>query len=257
VSNKERDAVRQIIDKAAIPTDGVVIVHSAFKRLSQQGYRAEPYIEALLEKLPRGTLLMPTMTWRTVTPQQPIFDELMTSSHTGVLSEIFRTQYATHRSLHPTHSVAGNGCQARALLSSHFVGNTPVPASSPYGLMQDYSSYVLLLGVGFEMCTAIHHAEELIAPDIYLMPKSFAEAYVLIDRNGNKINYKLRRHKKLMRNFEKYKTALLENMQLFSGDINGVSWFLLRLSDLYRVVFESLAKSPHATLHDESQIETR
>jgi aminoglycoside 3-N-acetyltransferase len=36
-----------------------------------------------------GNLFIPTMTWRTVTPEHPDWDELETPSHTGVLTEIF------------------------------------------------------------------------------------------------------------------------------------------------------------------------
>ena len=44
-----------------------------------------------------GNLFMPTMTWRTVTPDNPVWDEIDTPSHTGVLTEVFRTGYATRR----------------------------------------------------------------------------------------------------------------------------------------------------------------
>ena len=70
-------------------------------------------IEALLGHLSGGTLVMPTMTWRTVTPDRPVWDELATPSHTGVLTEVFRTRYATARSIHPTHSVAACGPRTR------------------------------------------------------------------------------------------------------------------------------------------------
>jgi aminoglycoside 3-N-acetyltransferase len=93
-------------DPAAVPRDGVLVVHSAIAPLSRQGFRAEAIIEALLDYLSAGSLFMPTMTWRTVTPAHPEWDELATPSHTGVLTEVFRTRYATARSTHPTHSVA-------------------------------------------------------------------------------------------------------------------------------------------------------
>ncbi|MCX7153256.1 MAG: AAC(3) family N-acetyltransferase, partial [Proteobacteria bacterium] len=149
----------QILRSGRVPRDAVLVVHSAIAGLSRQGFRAESIIESLLEYLDAGTLLMPTMTWRTVTPQNPIFDEIATPSHTGVLSEIFRTQYATARSLHPTHSAAAYGAAARPLLAAHHLGDTPVPSTSPYGLMRDYPAHILMMGVGLECCTAIHHPE--------------------------------------------------------------------------------------------------
>lgn len=249
MANAEREAIHRILQSSQIPTDAVLLVHSAIKGLSRQGFKAEVIIESMLGYLSEGTLLMPTMSWRTVTPENPVFDELATPSHTGVLTEIFRTKYATHRSLHPTHSVAGCGPNAKTLLSTHHLGNTPVPASSPYGLMRDYPAYILLLGVGFEMCTAIHHPEEVIAPDIYVKPISEAEHYELRAGDGRVINYQLRRHKRLDRKFSKYETSLAQAGQLYCGSIGGVNWTLVRANDLYREVFRSLVASSKATIN--------
>ncbi|HVI62949.1 MAG TPA: AAC(3) family N-acetyltransferase, partial [Bradyrhizobium sp.] len=108
-TGREAAAVVPILERFGVPRDGALVVHSAIAPLSRRGLRAEAIIEALIEYMRGGNLLMPTMTWRTVTPEQPHWDELETPSHTGVLTEIFRTRYASGRSIHPTHSVAGLG----------------------------------------------------------------------------------------------------------------------------------------------------
>jgi aminoglycoside 3-N-acetyltransferase len=249
---QERTFVRQILGSLHVPANAVLLVHSGIKGLNRQGYRAEAIIEAMLEYLHRGTLLMPTMTWRTVNPVNPVWDERGTPSHTGVLTEIFRARYSTARSLHPTHSVAGCGRDARVLLSGHHLGTTPAPAGSPYGLMRDYPAHILLLGVGMEMCTAIHHPEEMIAPEIYVKPMTDAESYTLKTREGRVIDYRLRRHPRLPRSFDKFIPELVAaGMQ--TGDIRGVPWSLMRVSDLMKIVFARLLDDPHATLnHDPS-----
>ena len=61
---RETLAIAQILPDGAIARDGVLQVHSAFRGLSRQGYRAEAFIDALLTRLGPRTLLMPTMTWR-------------------------------------------------------------------------------------------------------------------------------------------------------------------------------------------------
>ena len=245
--SKEQELVKNILCSLPVAEDAVLLVHSAIRGLSHQGYRAEALIEAMITHVSSGTLLMPTMTWRTITPANPVWDELATPSHTGVMSEIFRTGYATHRSLHPTHSVAGWGKHAQVLLAGHHHGNTPVPGCSPYGLMRDYSSYVLLLGVGLEMCTAIHLAEETIAPEIYVNSEQQSEAYELKARNGCVIQYKLRRHARIHRHFEKF-VPLLKTTGMSIGNVGGVQWLLLRLSDLMREVNKQLLLDPRATL---------
>ena len=240
---KEEDLVKEIFYSQNIPQESVVIVHSAFRQLSLQNYVAENFIESMMRECINGALLMPAMTWKTVTPQNPIFDELNTASHTGILSEIFRNSYATSRSLHPTHSVAGFGKYAKNLLGSHHHGSTPTPLSSPYGLMRNYDSYVLLLGVGINVCTAIHHPEEIIAPDLYLNPINDIESYTLIDRNKKEYVYKLRKHSKLAKNtsyFEKI-IPLLDKNSSTTGNIGNVNWRLISIKELMKISFDNLS----------------
>lgn len=229
----------------------VLLVHPAFAGLSRAGFRAEAFCDALISAMPDGTLLMPTMTWRSVTPANPIFDELATPSHTGVLTEIFRRRYANHRSLHPTHSVAGCGPLAAYLLSSHHLGETPCPGGSPYGLMRDVDAAILLLGVGLESCTAIHYAEETIAPDFYIRPAEEAETYTLRARDGTEHRVRTRRHRRLPRDFPKFEPALRNGRKFRAGAVAGVPWRLFALGDLYRIVLQALTRCPDATLGED------
>lgn len=241
----ERRAVAEMLEGGS---GDVLIIHSAFAGLSRAGFSAEAFCAALIGIMPRGTLLMPTMTWRTVTPASPVFDELATPSHTGILTEVFRTKHATHRSLHPTHSVAGKGPFAAYLLGSHHLGETPCPGSSPYGLMRDFSASILLIGIGFECCTAIHHAEETIAPDFYIRPPGDTESYELRARDGTLHHVKTRRHRRLPRDFPQFEPMLRESGQLAEGRIAGVPWCRCTARDLYRTVLGALARREDATL---------
>src|SRR5262249_44246262 len=154
------------------------------------------------------------MTWRTVTPAQPVWDEIDTPSHTGVLSELFRTRHSIARSIHPTHSVAGWGPHATSLLSRHQFDRTPVSANSPYGLMRDYDTHILLIGVGLESCTAIHLPEETINADLYVLPPETAELYECRDRHGKTHQVWIRRHRRLERDFPRFAPILASKDQL-------------------------------------------
>ncbi len=250
MAGDEKTMLQGILGGFSVPDDAVLVVHSAIKGLSAAGYRAEAMIDALLAHLRHGTLLMPTMTWRTVTPANPVFDELATPSHTGVLTEVFRTRYATARSLHPTHSVAGVGPLVKTLLSTHHLGDTPVPASSPYGIMREYPAYILMVGVGLECCTAIHHPEEVIAPDLYVKPAAEAEAYELRARDGRVIAFHARRHRRLDRDFPKYAPILAAKGQYLAGEVAGVPWSIVRAADLLREEFARLVERPDFNLAD-------
>ncbi len=246
--NREAEALAPIIER--VPHTGVLVVHSAIGKLSRQGFRAEAMIEVLLEHMRGGTLVMPTMTWRTVSAAQPHWDEIETASETGVLTEIFRTCHASHRSIHPTHSVAAVGAAADKLVSRHHLDRTPVSENSPHGLMRSYDSHIMMLGVGLEACTAIHLPEELAAPDLYLRPLEPTEVYQCRDRNGRVHHVQTRRHWRLDRDFPKFGPRLHERGLLKKGFIGDCAYSIVSLGDLLTTVTEALANDPRGTLRD-------
>src|SRR4051812_48420511 len=237
-----------ILRQTGVSRDSLLVVHSAFALLSRQGFSADETVETLLEHVHDGALFMPTMTWRTVTPAQPYWDELATPSHTGILSEIFRTRHAVARSIHPTHSVAGWGKTAPMLLSRHHIDDTPVSSNSPYGLMRDYDTFILMIGVGLEACTAIHLPEETINEALYVLPPESTELYRCRDRTGSVHQVRTRRHRRLNRDFPKFAQPLIAKGLLQSGHIGTCPWLVVAMRDLLRDVFAALLHSPEATL---------
>jgi len=236
-----------------VPRDGVIVVHSAIARLSRQGFRAEAMIETFLNYMSNGTVVMPTMTWRTVTPQNPVWDEIRTRSETGVMTEMFRTHYANARSIHPTHSVAAYGPAAKVLVSQHHLDPTPVSAKSPYGLMRDYPATTMMIGVGLECCTAIHLPEEMIAPQIYLRPET--ETYECSDRHGASRQVLTRRHFRLDRDFPKFGPVLEQKGLMKFGTIGDCPYAIVGQQDLIDVVSAALKDEPRATLrHPETNL---
>jgi aminoglycoside 3-N-acetyltransferase len=245
---RERDALVPILERMQVPRDGVLVVHSAIATLSRRGFRAEAMIETFLDYMHHGTVVMPTMTWRTVTPQQREWDEIETRSETGVMTEIFRTRYGSRRSIHPTHSAAAQGPAAEALTARHHLDDTPVSPNSPYGLMRTYPSYVMMIGVGLECCTAIHLPEETIAPDVYLRPLNPAEIYRCKDRHGHIHDVHARRHFRLNRDFPQFGPPLIAKGLLHHGEIKGCPYKLFALRDLLDEVTAALRINKSATL---------
>jgi aminoglycoside 3-N-acetyltransferase len=245
---RETRAVAELLDRAGVPGDGVLFVHSAFRRLGAQGFRAEAFIEGLLDYMDAGTLVMPTMTWRVVTPASPFFDEVATPSHVGVLAERFRLDYATNRSLHPTHSVAAYGRQAVHLTATHHLDDTPCAPTSPYGKARETDAHIVLLGVGLERCTAIHHAEEMVAPEVYLAPPEEAELYRCRGRDGTTYDVRLRRHLRLNRDFPQFAAPVAARGRLRRGELAGTPWLAVSQRDLLDEVSTALERDPRAII---------
>ena len=233
---------------AALMQSEVLFVHAAFKQLSRQGLRCQDLIHELARSV--GNLLMPAMSWRIVGPSAP-FSAKDTPGHVGALAEVFRTEYATHRSLHPTHSVCALGKQAAYLTSMHHIGTTPVSICSPHVLARDWEAKILMLGTDLETCTALHCAEEALAPEVYVAPA--AEAVRVISREGAEFTYSLKRHTKIRRDFNKYLPLLEAEGALRRGQLAGVPWILIDLAGLMRISFAALARNRLFNLRDEAK----
>jgi len=224
------------------------MVHSALGAIARKGHDALDVMQAFVEYMSPGTLLMPTMSWRVVNPGSPYFDELATPSATGYLTELFRTKYATRRSLHPTHSVSGIGGLVDRMLSTHHLDETPCSASSPWGLLDDYEAHVLLLGVGMDCCTLIHHIEERVAPDLYFSPHESRERYICRDRHGKEFEVYTRRTLRLPRDFWQFQDMLAVQGLVRVAQIDGTACLAFRASDMVEVVTGTLRKQPDAII---------
>lgn len=247
-TGKEKHIIPRMLEQLGVPQDGTVLVHSAFKAFARDGYDAASILEALVDYMRPGTLMLPTMSWRFVTPDAPFFDELETPSITGYLTEKFRNQYATRRSLHPTHSVAGLGLHTDDMLDGHHLDETPCSANSPFGRLAAMQGHVVMMGIGMESCTLIHHVEEMVAQDLYLRPHEELETYTCRDRHGKEREVNVRRHFLLRRNYWQYQDQLhaRDELRIFPCDTSICRGF--RASDMVEAVTSSLRLEPDAII---------
>lgn len=168
-----------------IAPGNVLLVHSSLSALGWIAGGPVAVIEALLEIIgPTGTLVMPAhtghltepSTWQhppvpadwvdTLRAETPAFDARTTPTRAmGAIAELFRTWPGAYRSNHPTSSFAAFGPAAEAILSNHQL-TSPLGEQSPLARLYDRRARVLLLGVGFNRCTALHLAEQRAWPDM-------------------------------------------------------------------------------------------
>lgn len=240
--------IQRMLEALEVPRDGVVMVHSAFKGFARDGYDADATLDALTDYMAPGTLLLPTMSWRFVKPDKPFFDELETPSNTGILTELFRRGRATRRSLHPTHSVAGRGALVDDLLGAHHLDDTPCSSRSPFGRLARHHGHVVMMGVGMDCATLIHHVEETIAPGLYLRPPEQRETYTCRDRQGRRVTVHLRRHLFLRRDYWQFQDRLAAagGLRVFRCDNSICVGF--RAGAMVEAVTEALRHRPDAII---------
>lgn len=90
----------------------------------------------------------------------------------GVIAETVRTWPGAVRSMHPQTSFAAVGLKAEELMDGHTLDHT-LGKRSRLKRLEEANATVLLLGVGFDKCTAFHLAEYRL-PSAVVKENSFA-----------------------------------------------------------------------------------
>lgn len=186
-----------------LSTGDTVLVHSSMRAIGWVPGGQVAVVQALLDVLgSEGTLVVPTQTggnsdpkhwsrppvpeewWQTVRDHMPAFDPAITPSRgIGAVAESVRTWPGAVRSNHPHTSFAAIGSQSTALMARHDL-ESQLGDGSPLAALEKAGARVLLLGVGFDACTAFHLAE-------YRVPSPTTEnsAAVLTDAGREWITY--------------------------------------------------------------------
>ena len=161
------------LQKLGLEAGAKVLVHSSLSSLGYVEGGADAIIEALIEAAgPRGTVLVPTLTGSEAlnADNPPFYDPSETPCWTGRIPETLRQRPNAIRSLHPTHSVAAIGPNARALTRDHELSVTPCGPDSPYGRLAQAGGSILLLGVTHSVNTTFHHIEEIVGVPYHMQP---------------------------------------------------------------------------------------
>lgn len=161
--------------------NGVLLLHASLRGMGLVAGGAATVVGAVRDALgPAGTLVVSTTTAENsdtsraylasvagMTPAQvkahrdgmPPFDRTATpATLAGRIAEEVRTTSGAIRSAHPQSSFAAVGPRARSLMKDHKI-DCHLGEESPLGKLYTAGTWVLLLGVGYSACTALHLAE--------------------------------------------------------------------------------------------------
>ena len=179
-------------------------------------------LNAILDLIgPQGTLVMPAQTGNLGDPAEwenppvpsawvskikatmPAFDPLKTPTyHMGKVAELFRTWPKVVRSSHPHASFCGRGPDAKKIMQTHEF-DSAFGQRSPLHEMLKHPFKILLIGVDYDVCTALHYAEAL-----QPAPEMERKMMTIIDQKERKIievmdvAYSTRTFKKIGHAFE-------------------------------------------------------
>lgn len=174
--------IKEDLKSLGIKDGDVVLMHSSYKSLGEFEGGAKAFYQAFLEVLgDEGTLIVPALSFATVTRENPVFNKDTTPSCVGYLSEYFRTQVdGVVRSLHPTHSCCVIGKYAKEIIEGHENDITPVGENSPFAKLPKYNGKILMLGCGTRCNTMMHGVEETAEPP-YCISRDKTVDYIIKD----------------------------------------------------------------------------
>lgn len=212
-NDENRDCVQKISrDLAALGVERgrALLVHSSFKSLGRAPGGIRTLIDGLLDALGEGgTLLMPSLSYMTVTREQPYFNVRSTPSCVGAVPEFFRAMEGTLRSVHPTHSMCGRGPLAGELFRDHELDTTPCGPHSPFARLKDFRGRVLMLGCGLLHNTSMHAVEEAAGAPYLLEPEPLV--YRITGYDGFEREVAHRRHADFPQHYDRIADGLMSH----------------------------------------------
>jgi len=241
--NEYGRSIRADLTRLGVSGGDSVLVHSSLHSLGKFENRAQILIDALMEVLgPEGNLLLPALSYESVTPLHPSFDIHQTPSCVGGLTEYFRHRPDVYRSLHPTHSVCATGKSARDFIQDHHLDSTPCGEKSPFRLLMEADGYLLFLGCGMKPNTSMHGVEEFVEP-VYLFGETLE--YTLITADGKSIRKQYRTH-----GFNGYAQRydrlekLLNSSDYLHGKVLEADAYLIKTRPMWEKAYEKLVQDP-------------
>lgn len=170
------------LEHAGIKKGDVIVVHSdisVFGKLAlfDRNGLCQAFVNALKNSVgDQGTLIMPTFTYSFCNGS--VYDVDDSPSTVGVLTEFFRKQSGTVRTLHPIFSAAISGKEKETFLQ---IDQDSFGEQSIFGKVRAKNGKLVFLGVSLQACTFIHYVEQM-----HKVPYRFMKTFYGTIKNGNK-----------------------------------------------------------------------
>ncbi len=249
-----KDMIVNDLKKLGLNEGDIVVFHSSLKSIGYVEGGANTVIEAFLEAVGNeGTVMVPTFSFNfaDVEGAKP-FHPAKSKSRVGLITDTFWRRADAIRSKHPTHSVAAIGKHAEYLTSNHET-TSAFGKKSPWGKLIKLNGYVMLLGVGFNVCSFFHAVE-----DILDLPYYNIEREALIeDDYGVVRKVKLPRSPEGHRDFyreprkdSKVKVRLMKTNIIKKGSVGEAQVFIVRSRDLIETLHKIIEEEPDIFLCD-------
>jgi len=155
-----KEDLHKDISKIPLRRNGTLLIHSSMKSIGNVQGGADTILDIFIEVMKKGLLVFPTHTWAEYNNKNNIFNSVKEPSCVGILTNLFMKREGVIRSLHPTHSVAALGKDAKNYIEGEERSETPCPKSGCWGKLYDRDAQILFIGCDLTKNTLIHGVEE-------------------------------------------------------------------------------------------------
>lgn len=177
-SFQSKKTLQQQLHTLGIQAGDNIIVHASLQSMGWIAGGAQSVVEALMETITsNGTIIMPAQSadnsepsnWRNPPVPEEWYEYIRQSLPAynphlsnlrgmGKIAECFHRHPATIRSAHPVHSFMAWGRHAEGWMAEHFLHDS-FGMTSPLGKMFNADVKIVMIGVDYDTCTALHLAE--------------------------------------------------------------------------------------------------
>ncbi len=120
-----KQSLKQNLKEMGIQPDDTLLVHSSMKAIGEVEGGADTVLDAFMEYLSEGLLILPTHTWYSMSEYHYVYDPRIEPACVGILPNLFMKRKGVLRSLHPTHSLAVYEGTAKPLLKGKRIVQLP------------------------------------------------------------------------------------------------------------------------------------
>jgi len=228
------------LEKIGIKPEGTLKIHISYKAIGDVEGRGDTVLDALMEYMKPGLLVLASHTWDSVNSENPIMDVLHTPTCVGILTEMFRKREGVHRSLHPTHSVAAYGKDAEKFVADDVKLTTPCGEGGSYYKLWERDAQILMIGCNYSSNTFVHGIEEWDKAHDTISSES--EDYYVINHMGERLYTPQYRHCAPLGSstFTKIEPYAFEKGLLAFGKFGDADTRLMTAKDLRSLVAEFL-----------------
>jgi aminoglycoside 3-N-acetyltransferase len=226
-----------------IDKTGTLLVHSSMKSIGEVEGGADTVLDALSQYMDGGLLVLPTHTWSYINADNPRFYVDKSPSCVGILTELFRKRPGVVRSLHPTHSVAALGADAKEFVAGDEKFDTPCARGSCWGKLLDRKATIMLIGVDLTRNTFMHGVEEW-ADIPGRITDSHEQLYTVLP-DETEISVPSRRHSGYWSDyFCKVEEIFEKNKVMYKGTFGDAAVRICKTEEMTNLLFEMLKVKP-------------